>query len=576
MPNLDLRPGTVNALYRPGANVVLLLNGPAGWLTARTFTATLDGEALSVSEDGDTLVISAPSVLTETLTGKPYAFALTETETADAAVLVGTWTPSMRGTVSPDLAAIVVLDEVTVDVTIIAGDVTQGELNAEAAARTAADTALDGRLDTIEALGPLATDAELAAEATLARNADNLTSGTVADARIASTIARDAEVTAAVRAKSTAPATSIVWYGDSFMYAGGLQTYADDTIRGYNGVSVWTEMLTGGRLRPLANEGVSGETTAQFLARINNVIAHGAAIVCLYTPGVNDVKGVGIPAATTIANLTAIFDALAAAGSIVLTGTIPPSDLINTTEERQALFAVNRWLKNEAAARPGLIVVDVYGAVADPTTVAWKPGYHSDGTHPNGLGAFTIGTLFAAALDKIIPNTGDLLPTSDADPYELLPNPMMAGDTAGVADSVTSTGGTGTASKVARASAYGGGTSWQQWNGTGTHFFIQTAATGFVAGDRIACRMEIEVDAGAAFTANVVYLDQRDAANATVGTIVSVDLAASTDRPAPGRIVVETNPATIVATAASLRCANRTVGAGVIRIGRMSLRKVGT
>lgn len=50
----------------------------------------------------------------------------------------------------------------------------------------------NGRLDFVAEV----TQAELDAEAALARNADNLTSGTVADARIPSTIARDAEVAA--------------------------------------------------------------------------------------------------------------------------------------------------------------------------------------------------------------------------------------------------------------------------------------------------------------------------------------------------------------------------------------------
>jgi hypothetical protein len=85
---------------------------------------------------------------------------------------------------------------------IVTAEVTQAELTAEAGTRASADTALDGRLDTLEAIS-IATDAELAAEAALARNADNLTSGTVADARIASTIARDSEVTAAVAAEAT-------------------------------------------------------------------------------------------------------------------------------------------------------------------------------------------------------------------------------------------------------------------------------------------------------------------------------------------------------------------------------------
>lgn len=75
---------------------------------------------------------------------------------------------------------------------------------AEAGTRAAADTALDGRLDAIEGLGDLATQAELDAEAVLARNASNLSSGVVNDARIPAGIARDTEVADAVLAEVTA------------------------------------------------------------------------------------------------------------------------------------------------------------------------------------------------------------------------------------------------------------------------------------------------------------------------------------------------------------------------------------
>lgn len=113
----------------------------------------------------------------------------------------------------------------------------------EATARAAADTALDGRLDIIEALGSLATDAELATEAVaraaadtaeatarasadsaldgrvdtleaappahaashadggsdeIAISADQVTSGAFADARIPAAITRDSELAAAV------------------------------------------------------------------------------------------------------------------------------------------------------------------------------------------------------------------------------------------------------------------------------------------------------------------------------------------------------------------------------------------
>lgn len=103
---------------------------------------------------------------------------------------------------------------------------------------------IDDPGDTVTLIAEV-TQAELDAEAALARNADNLTSGTVADARIASTIARDSEVTAAIAALSGTYVplldkriTSIAYNADSTVqsvaYNGGptiTYTYnADGTV----------------------------------------------------------------------------------------------------------------------------------------------------------------------------------------------------------------------------------------------------------------------------------------------------------------------------------------------------------
>ncbi len=83
----------------------------------------------------------------------------------------------------------------------LVAEVTQAELDAEAALARNGDNITSGTVADARIASTIARDSEVtaavAAEAVLARNADNLTSGTVADARIASTIARDSEVAAA-------------------------------------------------------------------------------------------------------------------------------------------------------------------------------------------------------------------------------------------------------------------------------------------------------------------------------------------------------------------------------------------
>ncbi len=80
---------------------------------------------------------------------------------------------------------------------------TQAELDSEASTRSAADSALDTRVDALELAPPAHVHA-----------GEDITSGTVADARIASTIARDSEVTAAVAAHE-ADTTSVHGIADT-------------------------------------------------------------------------------------------------------------------------------------------------------------------------------------------------------------------------------------------------------------------------------------------------------------------------------------------------------------------------
>lgn len=383
-------------------------------------------------------------------------------------------------------------------------------------------------------------------------------------------LAADAAFTGAFAPLASLPGATVVFFGDSITYQSGAAVYTDDANRGATAYNMWCEALTKGRLTPLYNAGIGGDTTAQMLARIEaDVIAH-APRLCIMQGGINDVKGVGVAAATTIANLEAMFDLLHAAGIFVIMGTVTPSSLVDTLEERQKLFTVNRWLIEQGRSRRGFTVVDLYTLVADRQTVTWRTGYHSDGTHQSPVGAYTIGKAYADVVNHMFPAVTTKLSRSAADPYEMLPNPTMDGDTAGVATSVTRTGGTGTASKVARTDGIPG--AWQQWENTsGTNFIFQTATAGFVAGDRVVFRIELEADSYVG-TSHLIYCEYRDAGSALVGTGGQVALADANGAPGTFSGVFESNPDTVPATATSVRVAHRMTGTGTVRIGAMSLR----
>lgn len=117
----DLRPSGLNFRFRPGSAYTIRLNGPADWLDTRAFTATLGGDALVVSEDGDTLVVTVSDEVTEDhpVSGGTVPWVLTETGGND--VLVGKWEPSENPATSVTTTLELTLATLEVDVTLAVG-----------------------------------------------------------------------------------------------------------------------------------------------------------------------------------------------------------------------------------------------------------------------------------------------------------------------------------------------------------------------------------------------------------------------------------------------------------------------
>lgn len=121
MPTVDLLPSRLDVKYRPGSAYALRGPGPVGWLTGRTFTATLGGDTLPVTEDGDTLVIEIPDAVTTEHSVSRGAVPFILTETGGNDVAVGTWTPSMTASTAPTIDFDVTLNGLDVDLTIVVG-----------------------------------------------------------------------------------------------------------------------------------------------------------------------------------------------------------------------------------------------------------------------------------------------------------------------------------------------------------------------------------------------------------------------------------------------------------------------
>jgi lysophospholipase L1-like esterase len=133
----------------------------------------------------------------------------------------------------------------------------------------------------------------------------------------------------------------------------------------------------------VVNQGVNAQRSDQIAARFEaDVIAQKPAIVVIIA-GVNDVYQ-GRPAQHVKDQLSAMYDRARAAGIRVIAGTIIPYNSA-TADQNARMKDINDWIKTQARADPGVVVVDTRAAVAapdNPDTLASSP----DQLHPDSAG----------------------------------------------------------------------------------------------------------------------------------------------------------------------------------------------
>ena len=110
------------------------------------------------------------------------------------------------------------------------------------------------------------------------------------------------------------------------------------------------------------NRGVNGERSDEIRARFARD-AEGADVVVLIA-GVNDVYQ-GRSAEAVTRELEAMYDAAHATQIPVVAGTIIPYNTA-TADQNARMHAVNRWIREYAGSRSGVIVCDTRAAVAAP------------------------------------------------------------------------------------------------------------------------------------------------------------------------------------------------------------------
>lgn len=203
------------------------------------------------------------------------------------------------------------------------------------------------------------------------------------------------------------------------------------------GFAFWAQTLCDARVEfpQTLNFGVSGETSTQILARVDQAASSAADAVVVEGP-TNDFGAANLPYATTIANLTAIIAALRAKNKRVFLLTVPPrghpsSHYFSGASDAKLLrlFAVNTWIKRTASQMRGVSVIDPWGTIAAPSSAYGDflstMVNASDVAHFIPASAYQIGKLLAAEFTRLYPPI-DWLPKSNTDLYDATSNPVGA------------------------------------------------------------------------------------------------------------------------------------------------------
>lgn len=311
--------------------------------------------------------------------------------------------------------------------------------------------------------------------------------------------------TAFVRSEALAPAT-VAMIGDSIT-AAHVETGTSPSLqRGANGWLWHANIALGDALRMTSCLAISGKRADQVLSeQVPQVLALSPRpTCCTVLAGTNDLTA-SRTVAQIQADLLAIYDALTAAGIVVVAGLITPrSSYISSITQ------INRWIKTLATTRRGFIAVDWFTPLSDATG-APASGMLHDGLHPSHSGAAVMGKALASALRPVVPHYDPFPMPGEA--LNLLANGMMTGTsgtkgtgiTGGLATSwtIARTGSaTAVASKVARTDGIPG--EWQQFaiTATGTDRLDLSASvttTGMAIGDRLVMVTEYEVDSAATY-----------------------------------------------------------------------------
>lgn len=321
-----------------------------------------------------------------------------------------------------------------------------------------------------------------------------------------------------------------------------------------------------------------GYTTTQMIsAGYHTGAAASNASVVVVLAGTNDLGGSST--GSILANLQTIWTTLRNAGKLVIACTLLPR-----SDQAANVVALNAAIKTAVAATPGMVLLDLYPLLLDPSTGGLASAYGEDAVHPNAAGAYIMGQRLATLLATLLAGGDPLDVFHQAAANQITKNPFATGDSAGLPTNWSKFNlgsGTSVASKVARTDGMAG--EWCQLvvtaptpNTDGAQLQAAQVSAKWSVGDTLYGIAEVNVTSGYDLRGLFVYAYGGNTDNQTyVGYYGPTTKAAlTTGMPASGKLRLITPPLTVTNTATSFSMNVQVYGAGTIQVGRFGVIKV--
>lgn len=232
----------------------------------------------------------------------------------------------------------------------------------------------------------------------------------------------------------SADAGARVGLGNRFVFLGdsttigstdGLDVTAQN--RWGNAWPTYAHMLSGGRIRHLANAAKGGTKTDDMLANFDVRVAPYKPTAVVILAGTNDIDGSANWAVPYKANYQAIVAKVRGIGATPVICTVIPNTNSGPTG-RTTIQQANAWLRWYASSN-GFPLVDFNRVLINPADGAFAAGMSTDGLHPNAAGNVVLAQEFVNTILPLVPPDDALLPN---DTYNNLVSGLFLTDTTGV------------------------------------------------------------------------------------------------------------------------------------------------